>query len=456
MKRAITQSFIDWKNRENRSPLIVRGARQVGKTYSIEEFARSNFSNLVKINLEEKPEYKKLFHDNDVYRIINEISVLFNTTVEIGKTILFFDEIQTSPEAILSLRYFKENLPQLHVICAGSLLDHTLYEMKTSMPVGRVEFLHMYPLSFKEFLEAVNQEGLVRYIEEYNFDQSYSEIIHQQILKNLRYYFFIGGMPAAVNNYVSSGSVSEIKRIHSDILSSIQYDFAKYGSRSQQEYLNTVLNYCGMHPCRKIKYSNISSETRSIFLKEAIRKLELSRIIHTVVHSNSSKVPLTDLIKEDSFKTIFMDIGFVNHLSQIDLIDIELIMTANEGMLAEQFVAQELLASREAYLSPSLFYWTREEKSSNAEIDFLFQHKNRIYPIEVKAGKTGTLKSLQVYLAEKRLDFGIRFNLDNPSFGTFNTNIRLKELTNELDWALLSLPLYFVSEIKRILDSINN
>ena len=452
MKREMIQYLEEWKNRKDRNPLILRGARQVGKTYIIEEFAKTDFKNCLKINLEEKPELKKLFFDNDVKRILTELTILLNQDVSYGNTLFFIDEIQTCPEAIQSLRYFKENIPELHVICAGSLLDHTLNEMKSPMPVGRVEFLYMYPMNFKEFLVAINQEKLVSYIEGFNFTKPFSEVIHNQISQHLRFYFFIGGMPAVVKTYVENNKLSEIQRILNNILTSIQYDFAKYGTRKQQEYLQIVLKYCGRYPGRKIKYSNIDREIRSTFLKESIKKLELSRIIHTVKHSNASKVPLTEYVKERVYKTMFMDIGFVNQFNQIDLTELENLITANEGMLAEQFIAQELLTIHQAYLSPELFYWSREEKSSNAEVDFIFQHKNKIYPIEVKAGKTGTLKSIQVYLYEKKLKNGIRFNMDLPNIGSFETKINVPNKNAELSWTLLSLPLYMVSELRRIIE----
>jgi len=453
MKREITQDLKEWKNRKDRNPLIIRGARQVGKTYVIEDFAKTEFQNCLKINLEEKPELKKIFFDNDVKRIVTELTILLNEDISYGNTLLFIDEIQTSPEAIQSLRYFKENIPELHVICAGSLLDHTLNEMKSPMPVGRVEFLHMYPMNFKEFLTAINQEKLLSYIEEFDFTSPFSEAIHNKISQYLRFYFFIGGMPAVVKIYAENDKLSEIQRIHNNILTSIQYDFAKYGTRKQQEYLQIVLKYCGRYPGRKIKYSNIDREIRSTYLKESIKKLELSRIIHTVKHSNATHVPLTGYVKEDVYKTMFMDIGFVNHINQIDLTGLEDLITANEGMLAEQFVAQELLTIHHAYLSPDLFYWSREEKSSNAEVDFIIQHKNKIYPIEVKAGKTGTLKSIQVYLYEKQLKNGIRFNMDLPNIGSFETKVNVPNKNTELSWFLLSLPLYMVSELRRIIDT---
>lgn len=452
MKRDIIQYFNEWKGRKDRCPLIVRGARQVGKTFVIEEFAESNFKNCLKINLEERPEWKKLFFDNDVNRILKELSVLLNEDIVFGETLLFIDEIQTSPEAILSLRYFKEKVPDLHVICAGSLLDHTLNEMKLPMPVGRIEFLNMYPLNFKEFLRALQQEKLVSYIEEFDYSKPFSEAIHHQIEQHLRFYFFIGGMPAVVKSYVENLKLVDIQRILNNILTSIQYDFAKYGTRKQQEFLQSALRYCGHYPGRKIKYSNIDREVRSTFLKEALEKLTLSRVIHAVKHSNASATPLTELVKEDVFKTFFMDIGFVNQLNQINLVNIDDLVTANEGMLAEQFVAQELLCAQPAWLNPSLYYWSREEKNSNAEIDFIFQHKNKIYPVEVKAGKTGTLRSMQIYLYEKKLDTGIRFNMDIPSKGVFTSKVNAADKNAALTWNLWSLPLYMVSELHRLMD----
>ncbi|MBU0764783.1 MAG: AAA family ATPase [Bacteroidetes bacterium] len=452
MKRDIIQPLIDWKNRKNRNPLILRGARQVGKTHIIEEFASAHFNNCIKVNLEEKPELKRLFYDNDVKRILSELSIVFNEDVSPGDTLLFIDEIQTCPEAILSLRYFKEMLPELHVISAGSLLDHVLCEIKSPMPVGRVEFLYMYPMNFKEFLRAMSQDRLISYIESYDFTESFSELIHKKISQYLRYYFFIGGMPAVVKAYTENEKLTEIERVHNNIITSLQYDFSKCGTRKQQEMLVKVMKYCGRHPGRKIKYSNIDRDTRSAFLKESINKLELSRIIHSVKHTNSGAVPLTGQVKEDIYKTIFMDIGFVNHFNNIDLIKLDSLITAGEGMLAEQFVGQELLTVYPSFISPELYYWTREEKNSNAEVDFVFQHKNRIFPVEVKAGRTGTLKSMQVYLCEKRLKHGIRFNMDLPNIGSFKTGITVSHKTTELSWTLLSLPLYMVSELKRIVD----
>lgn len=456
MKREIDIALLEWKSRLNRKPLMIRGARQVGKTYSVEEFARKNFENYLKINLEKNTELKSLFKTPDITRIVNELSVLFNIDIIPGKSLIFIDEIQACPEAIVALRYFYEQYPKLHVITAGSLLDHTLKEMNYSMPVGRVEFLHMYPMNFKEFLIALAQDKLLKYINDYSFDVDFSSVIHKKILEHLRLYIFIGGMPEAVKSYSTLEKLTEIERIQSNILQALEYDFAKYGTRRQQEYLVTVLRYSSRNTGNKVKYSNVDRNVRSVYLKEAFHRLELSRLINLVKHTNSSRVPLANGINGNIFKPVFLDIGLANHLGRIKLIDIQNILTTNEGALAEQFIGQELLTQAEKYSDPQLFYWTREERSSNAEIDYIYQEGNMIFPIEVKAGKSGSLKSMHVYLYEKKLKTGIRFNLDLPSMGTFESKVKAGKKSGTLKYNLISLPLYMCFHMSKLLRKIRS
>jgi predicted AAA+ superfamily ATPase len=452
MKREIIQLFIEWKNRKNRKPLIVRGARQVGKTYIINEFANEQFVNFVSINLEETPDLKSLFRTTNSKNIIQELSILKKADINPGQTLLFIDEIQTCPEAIVALRYFYEQIPQLHVIAAGSLLDHTLNEMKLPMPVGRVEFCYLYPMNFKEFLWAISENKLADYINDFTFDQSFSEVLHKKLLDIMRYYFFIGGMPEAVRVFAENQKLIDVERVHSSILTSLQYDFSKYGTKSQQQYLSSVFNYVAKNPGKKIKYVNIDREARSVNLKEAFYKLEMSKVISIARHTASAGVPLTTHMNQDVFKSFFLDIGLANHLSRIQLIDPSHILTINEGALAEQFVSQELLTVPAPFDDPSLYYWIREEKNANAEVDFLFQHNNLIFPVEVKAGKTGTLKSMHLYLFEKKLKTGIRFNTDIPSVGEFKTKVRAGTSHSEITFRLLSLPLYMTSQLPRLLN----
>lgn len=456
MKREIIQLFIEWKNHKNRKPLIVRGARQVGKTYTINEFAHEQFGNSVTINLEETPELKSIFKTNNPKSIIQELSILKNTDITPGQTLLFIDEIQTCPEAIVSLRYFYEQMPKLQVIAAGSLLDHTLNDIQLSMPVGRLEFCYMHPMSFREFLWAISENKLADYIDNFTFDQPFSEAIHKKLLDVMRYYIFIGGMPEAVKVFVENQKLIDVERVHSSILTSLQYDFTKYGSKSQQRHLSNVLNYVAQNTGKKIKYVNIDKEIRSVNLKEAFYKLEMSRVINLVRHTASAGVPLTTHINQDIFKTFFLDIGLANHLCNIQLIDPLKILTINEGALAEQFAGQELLTVLTSFDDPHLYYWAREEKNANAEVDFLFQHNNLVYPIEVKAGKTGTLKSMHVYLFEKKLKTGIRLNTDTPSIGEFKTKVRSGATNSEITFQLLSLPLYMTNQLPRLLNIYNS
>lgn len=454
MEREITKSLIDWKNRKSRKPLIVRGARQVGKTYIIEKFAEENFLNYLRINLEEQNELCKIFDENDTEKILSEISLYFNIDLIKGKSLLFIDEIQACPKAIVLLRYFYEQIPELHVIAAGSLLDHTLSDIKYSMPVGRIEFLYLYPMSFKEFLNAFGEQKLVQLLEDYIPGDDFSSLIHSKLLDYLRLYSFIGGMPEAVNQYLFDKNFTEIERIQNSIVTSLQYDFAKYGTRTQQKHLANVMKYTANNIGKKVKYVNINREVRSINLKGAFFQLELSRIIHLVHSSNAGAVPLASLAKEDTFKPVFFDIGLANRIGNINLVNIQELITFNEGALAEQFIGQELMTLEKSYLDSKLYYWLREKKNANAEIDYLYQHQNLIFPVEVKAGKSGSLKSLHTYLYGKNLNYGIRFNLDLPNFGNLSTKVNIENSSKKLDYFLISLPLYMCFALPKIVEKI--
>lgn len=396
----------------------------------------------MKINLEEQKDLRRLFDKKDTTSIIDELSILFNITISPGKTLLFIDEIQSSPEAIVSLRYFYEQNKELHVIAAGSLLDHTLNEMKSSLPVGRVEFAYMHSLSFCEFLNAFGEQKLLGYIQNYNFSDSFSELIHKKALEYLRLYYFIGGMPEAVSIYLDRKNLIDTGRVHGSIITALRYDFGKYGTKKEQEILQDVMNYSANNVGRSVKYMRVNAEIKSNEIKSAFKKLSFSRIIHLVDCTVAGGVPLSTHLKANKFKPLFMDIGLANHIGNIQLVEINKLITINEGALAEQFIGQELLNLSESYIDPKLYYWSREEKNSNAELDYLFQFKNQIFPIEVKSGKSGTLKSLHVFLFEKNLKTGIRFNADLPSFGKLKANVRTGNSQTEIDYTLISLPMY--------------
>ena len=447
MYRKIENYLAEWKASSYRKPLVLRGARQVGKTYTIEKFAKENFKHYLKINLEQERNLRHVFESLQPQEIINELTVLYQVPIIDEETLLFIDEIQVAPKAIAALRYFHEQRPGLHIIAAGSLLDIALNEMQYSMPVGRVDFAFMYPMTLCEFLVALNENGLVNAINGFTPEKKVSPAIHNRILELLRLYFFIGGMPEAVAYYSKEKDLSGIERIHSGLIQSVQFDFAKYGTRKQQEHLKDVLHYVANNIGTKVKYANISKSVHSNLLKDAFLKLEMSRIIHLIRHTRSSKVPITRLQDPNKFKPIFLDIGVLNNLTGIKLVNVDKLVTAFEGALAEQFVLQELIAGSKPYHEQKLNYWIREAKNSNAEVDCLFQIRNEIYPIEIKAGKRGTLKSLHIFLAEKNKKTGIRLNTDTPSIGKdLQASVNIPG-SNKLTYNLISLPLYLAGKL---------
>ncbi len=433
-----------------RKPLILRGARQIGKTYIIDEFAKKNYKYSLKINFEESPEALKFFETNNVVEIRQNLEIYFDTKLSANESLLFLDEIQFCPKAITSLRYFYEKMPEIDVIAAGSLLDHTLNDMQYSMPVGRVDFAYMYPMNFSEFLMALNENSLLDYIHNYTISQRISPPIHQKLMKLLRLYYFIGGMPEAVMAYVAYGNLFDVETVQESILKSLEFDFSKYGSRSQQELLQKLVNYIPKAVGRKFKFSNAVPEARSESVKKALRLLELSRIVHLVKSSSAASVPLSFGVREKYFKPLFVDIGLLNHQLKLRLTDVENLISVHEGNLAEQFVGQQLLSLEPFYLDKSLFYWLREKRNAEAEIDFVCENQQQIIPLEIKAGKKGTLKSLQVYMVEKKLKRAIRFNADFPSLTPVKTFISVNKKTQGIEFDLLSLPLYLVSEYERI------
>ncbi|MBN2893873.1 MAG: ATP-binding protein [Bacteroidales bacterium] len=443
MKRKINNFLVEWKDLKKRKPLIIRGARQVGKSYSIEQFGIENFDNFVKIDLEYNKKNLEIFNKNNPQLITTEIAALTGKSIIAGKTLLFIDEIHVSPQAIVSLTYFAEEMPDLHVIAASSFLDHTLNEIQYSIPAGRIEFAYMHPLSFYEFLEAIGQKGLIDYIQNYNLQNEFSLAVHNSILEFLRLYFFIGGMPEAVQTYIDTKDLLQVQRVHAGILTSLQFDFAKYGTRKQQEIMQSVFGYVANNLGNKVKYVNIDRNSSSSQIKKSILKLEMSRIILLARKTKSTKPPINQQVDNDVFKSYFFDIGLSSYLIGFKYSDLKNLITDFKGSLAEQFVAQEFVANADFFEDKKLYYWLRENKSSNAEIDFLYQKGNKILPIEVKSGKSGSLKSLHVFMAKKNRDMAVRFNIDLPKINEkLTVKVSLKSSVKKVEYKFISLPLY--------------
>lgn len=415
MKRIIFQRLIEWKNSPNRKPLILRGARQTGKTHTIREVGQT-FESFIEINFEKEPKFKTIFDKNlDPKRIIKDISLLLEQDIIPNKTLLFFDEIQEAPKAITALRYFYEETPNLHVIAAGSLLDFSLHNI--GMPVGRVTFLSMYPMSFLEFIEACGLEKMKDAILQNNNITKLSDVVHQKLLETVATYMAVGGMPEAVKKWIKTHDIKNCLNTHNEIIEAYKQDFHKYATKFQIKFVDLLFDHIPSMLGQKFKYTNIPGEYRKRDLAPCLDLLEKAHIIHRVYHSSGQGIPIAAQFNPNIFKIVFLDIAIAQAVLGLDLKNWFLSPTEtliNQGAITEAFVGQEFLAYSEPYRRTQLYYWQREKRGSNAEIDYLIQYKNKIIPVEVKSGKGTQLKSLKIFLQEhKNSPYGIRFSTHN-------------------------------------------
>ena len=415
MFRFIDNDLQRWKEGTRRKPLILRGARQVGKTWSIKEFGKQRFESLALVDLERNQPLRKLFDgDLKATRICSDLEVLLQQKITPGKTLLFFDEIQACPRAITALRYFYEEMPELHVVAAGSLLEFALEE--SSFPVGRVQFLNLYPLCFAEYLQAIGNSPAA--IAVLGNPAEISPTVHDLLRDELRRYFFIGGMPAAVKAYLENHSLRDAFEVQKEIAESYRMDFAKYTPRVDRFCLDSVFTSLSQHIGKQIKYARLGEGYSSLTLKNAFDALCLAQVARKIPSVDPSGLPLGATASAKLFKSIMLDIGLMHYLSGMPN-DIEYaksdLLAIYRGTMAEQFVGQEMLVSQQG----SLYYWDRQAKSSSAEVDYLAVLNGRIHPVEVKSGATGSLRSLHLFLASypecgKALVFSDRLYADLP------------------------------------------
>lgn len=438
MERSIEPFLEKWIHESDRMPILLRGARQVGKTYVIEKFGNTSFKNVVVANFEFQRKFSICFDSLEPSEIIQKIESVTNSRIKPGETLLFLDEIQVCPEAILALRYFKEKMPELHVIAAGSLLEFILQENKYSFPVGRVQFMYLKPLSFEEFLLNCDQHILLERIKSVGLNNLIDETTHQKLLEFIRLYLFVGGMPAALKKYLETKSLIECQRLQNSILQTYKTDFGKYATKTQHKYLQILFERAPALIGKRFKFSDVDSEVRSRELKVALEQLCWAGLLNCVYVTSASGVPLKSQKKEDRLKLLFLDIGLLQCAMEMDYEAgfNDSILQINSGSIAEQFVGQELLVYGEVFQNKEVFYWEREKRGSQAEVDYVIQQGADIIPIEVKAGKTGRLRSLQQFMEEKGSKIGIR--------------ISQKPL--RLENNILSIPFYLIGHLKRLIN----
>lgn len=449
LPRAALTDLQAWRDRHDHKPLIVRGARQVGKSALVRELARTSFEVLAEVNFERDAELGGLFACNDPRRIASVLEARLGRPIQPGSTLLFLDEIQAAPAVLPCLRYFYEQMPDLHVVAAGSLLEFLLGEPHFSMPVGRVEYLHLGPMVFEEYLQAIGSGGLARFLAGLAPGDDLPLAIHGPCLDAFREFLVVGGMPEAVAARARNRPWSEVEAIHHGLLATYRDDFGKYGRRAHPERLRKVFTRLPALVGQRFKYANVDRDERSTELARALDHLCLARVAHRVVHSSANGVPLGAESREQAFKVLFLDVGLQSAALGLRLDEIAGAkdVMVHAGAACEQFVGQHLLYSLPSYREPELYFWSREKANAAAEIDYVLAEARQVVPVEVKAGKTGTLKSLHYFLREKGLAFGVRLNADTPSL--LDAATALPDGRN-IRFRLLSLPLYLVGQVRRM------
>ena len=461
MQRLLDRHEIDhlrqWAARPQRKPLVVRGARQVGKSTLVREFARMARMPLLEINFERNPEQREAFAAKDPARILDTLALLTGRTLAAGTDLLFLDEIQAAPEALAALRYFHEEMPALHVVAAGSLLEFAIGDTRLPMPVGRIEYLHLGPMTFEDFLNALGHAQLAAALRDFRVTDAQHgalpKAVHEKCMELLRLYWVVGGLPEAVAAYAQDGAAvygfERVARVQQSVVATYREDFNKYSHAALKGRIQLVFDRLPNMVGRKFKYVQASREHRAAELADALQHLCMARVASKVQRTAANGVPLAAEASERHFKCLCIDVGLLCaalHLNLLDLAQEDLTLV-NNGAVAEQFVGQHLLHSGRPDVTPALHYWAREARNSNAEVDYVISVGRRIVPVEIKAGATGSLKSLHQFLREKRSDFALRLNASPPSLQQDSKKLPDGTATS---YRLLSLPLYLAGQARRL------
>ncbi|MDY6105094.1 MAG: AAA family ATPase [Candidatus Limisoma sp.] len=449
---------MEWASRDTHKPVLLRGARQVGKSTAVKELSKK-FDSFVEINFEKQPKYKILFDDDlDVKRIVPQISAIYGTSIKPGQTLLFLDEIQECPRAIMALRFFKEDMPELHVIAAGSLLEFALKELPT-FGVGRIHSMFMYPMTFDEFLEANGQQLLIETRNEASIDNPLPEPIHNKLVDFLRTYMLVGGMPEAVKTWVEYHDYIRCQEVQDDIVVTYEDDFPKYKKNVDPTLLRRTLRSVAVQAGKKFVYTKVGLDYKTAEVKKAVELLTLAGILHPVTHTDANGLPLGSEEDKSYQKMLLLDTGLLLRLLNMSLGDVSELTTqiltasatdlANKGPMAEMVVGLEMLHNMSPNIRHELYYWVRHAKNSQAEIDYIATYLQTVVPIEVKADTQGGMKSLWAFMRDKRLHYAIRCSMEN--FGKFDYVDN--QANNEVRHVRIC-PMYAIARIEEIKQSI--
>ncbi|MCT8517441.1 ATP-binding protein [Glaesserella parasuis] len=426
MQRKILQSLQNWKQNPNRKPLIIQGARQVGKTWAMKHFGEQSFEQVAYINFDNNPRMKTLFSgDYDINRLILGLKIESGVDIKAHNTLIIFDEVQEVPQALSSLKYFYENAPEFYIVSAGSLLGVSLHH-QVSFPVGKVDFLPLYPMDFHEFLLAVGKQDLVKLL---NLkDWSLISAMKSRYIELLRQYYFVGGMPEAVKVFIETQNFNAVRQVQKNLLMAYEQDFSKHIRDGQTvQKVRSIWHSIPEQLAKENKkfiYANLQKGARSKDYEIALQWLKDSGLVHSVPRIKKPHLPLS-AYQDNAFKLYGLDIGLLSAQSHLDasvLLDGSRIFSEFKGALTEQYVLQQLIANQD---NP-VFYWATEK--GTAEVDFVVQQKQAVIPIEVKAEENLKAKSLKVYVEQFQPEHAFRFSMADY---------------RELDW-LVNVPLYGV------------
>ncbi len=443
--RNISTSLLEWKNKKGRKPLVIRGARQVGKTSAVHQFGNSAFETYIYINLELEDDAGLFTRMQPVRELLQFIQLKFNKKITPGSTLIFIDEVQNSDIAMNQLRYFYEEVSDLHVVAAGSLLEVKMRSEGFTFPVGRVEYCYLHPVTFDEFLTAQGETEAKNYIASVKPNTVIPEEIHKMLIKKFHSYLLVGGMPEAVARYAETQSLIDVDPVYESILIGLRDDVSKYASAAKTKYIQHIIEHASKYVGLQIKYEKFGeSNFRSREMSEAFDVLEKAMIISRVFASSSKQMPLVSNLKKSS-KLLHLDIGLVNYQigmrSEIAMADD--INSVYHGQVSEQIAGQTFL-SMNTGKNTNLNYWYREQKGATSEVDYLIIINGRLVPVEVKSGKTGTLRSLHIFMDESRNDFAIRIYSGNMTTERIIT-------PNKNKFTLFSVPFYLLFRIHDLL-----
>jgi len=396
MQRTLYKKLTEWKHSRRRKPLLLQGARQVGKTWLVNEFGNNEYKNFIYLNFEQTPNLNTLFNNElSPVKIIENISIYIGEKISSKDTLIFFDEIQASQKAITSLKYFYEQASDFHIIAAGSLLGVSIGK-SSPFPVGKVNFMTLYPMSFSEYLIASEEELLLNKITNLEKIEPIAEILHEKLIRHLKTYMFLGGMPEVVKDYIENKDVKVVRQIQNEILEAYKQDFSKYTDKKQAIKTSEIWNsipYQLAKENKKFKYSDVRKNTRANTYEQAIEWLAKAGLINVVSNISTPKLPLSAYADRSKFKIYLHDTGLLSAMLNLEpsvILEPTKLFSEYNGAFTENFVAQEMVASN----CKDLFYWTSKVE---AEVDFIIEKQNKIYPVEVKSGMNRNKKSLISY-----------------------------------------------------------